>query len=73
MAPPRTKYAIPEGWVMQKKVEGDGTEVEVLQILYPFHHLCKFSRFGFEFFCVFMVIIILIFSDVTVSFFMLIE
>ncbi|KAM1044483.1 hypothetical protein ACFX13_036361 [Malus domestica] len=27
MAPPRS-YAIPKGWVMRKKVENDGTEVE---------------------------------------------
>ncbi|KAM2259029.1 hypothetical protein ACFX1S_004047 [Malus domestica] len=43
MAPPRTKYAIPEGWVMQKKVEGDGTEVECFVCIATGHEFCTYN------------------------------
>ncbi|XP_048430060.1 uncharacterized protein LOC125472508 [Pyrus x bretschneideri] len=43
MAPPRTKYAIPEGWVMQKKVEGDGTEVECFVCIATGQEFCTYN------------------------------
>lgn len=36
MAPKNNPFEIPEGWVLDKRVKRDGTEIKVLLNLYPF-------------------------------------